>query len=398
MLNKSRTGGLVIILMLVLSQGIWASEMSVLWSNIYTEAEDLDQKFTVMGRLIQENDRDLIPTLIKAQADLLLTSRDNMTNQERFFHRNLQTMIVRELGELKAAEAGEILYRTLTESNETFLKAEVIAAIGQVGAVEYAEPLALMLRNLNLGILTLPTREETETLVTSLVTALERLKDPRGFEPVFFVAVGRNTPKIQAAAERSLYNMVEDPSPQLGQILRSSDDFLVKIRALEFSSSSRGSDAGKRDVARIALSEGLRYSPENIREMTQLGQLRTSAARLLAGLGFDDDATVADLVKMLDLARTETRDINEVIACLQALGSGQSDEAARALAGHLAKLNDLQKSGITDLTDQREIVQVIRSLGETGNVLGRAALINVEFSNWNSAVNREARAALAKIQ
>lgn len=396
--RKNQTGGLVIIFMLVLSQGLWASEMSVLWSGIYTEAEDLDQKFTVMERLIQENDRDLIPTLIQAQADLLLSSRDTMTNQERFYHRNLQTMIVRELGDLKAAEAGEILYRTLNESNDTFLKADVIAAIGQVGAVEYAEPLALMLRNLNLGILTLSTREETETLVISLVTALERLKDPRGFEPMFFVAVGRNTPKIQAAAERSLYNMVEDPSPQLGQILRNSDDFLVKMKALDFALSSKGLDSGKRDVARIALSEGLRYSPENIREMTQLGQLRTNAARSLAGLGYGDDAIVADLVKMLNVARTETRDLTEVLACLQALGAGESDEAARALAGHLARLNDLQKSGITDITDQREIVQVIRSLGETGNPLGRPALINVEFSNWNSAVNREARAALAKIQ
>jgi len=396
--SKSRTGGLVIVFLLGLSQGLGASEMSVLWSNIYTEAEGLGQKFTVMERLIQENDRDLIPTLIQAQADLLLSSRDTMTNQERFFHRNLQAMIVRELGDLKAAEAGEILYRTLSESNDTFLKAHAVAALGKVGAVEYAEPLAVMLRNLNLGILTLPTREETETLVLSLVTSLERLKAPRGFEPVFFTAVGRNTPKVQAAAERSLYNMMEDPAPQLAQILRSSDDFQVKLRALDFSSSSRGSDSGKRDVARIALSEGLRYSPENIREMTQLGQLRTSAARVLSRLRYNDDTIVADLVKMLNVARTETRDLNEVIVCLQALGAGESDEAARALAGHLTRLNGLQKSGITDITDQREIIQVIRSLGETGSPLGRAALVNVEFSNWNSAVNREARAALAKIQ
>jgi hypothetical protein len=131
--------------------------------------------------------------------------------------------------------------------------------------------------------------------------------------------------------------------------------------------------------------------------MTQLGQLRTSAARILTSLGYGDDNVVADLVKMLDTARTETRDINEVIVCLQALGAGEGDEAAKALAAHLVRLNDLQKSGITN-TDQREIVQVIRSLGNTGNPLGRAALINVEFSNWNGAVNREAREALAKIQ
>ncbi len=396
--NRNQAGGLVFFLLLVLSPGLWASEMSVLWSNIYNDAEDLNQKLTVMERLIQENDRDMIPILIQAQGDLLLGSQDTLSTRERFYHRNLQTMIVKELGELKAAEAGEILYRTLLESSDPFLRANVVTALGQVGAVEYVEPLALMLRNLHLGVTVLSTNEETETVVLSLITALERLKDPRGFEPVFFTAVGRNTPKVQAAAERSLLNMVEDPAPQLGKILYDTDDFQVKTEALNFASSSRGPDRGKVEVARIALSEGLKYRPENVRELTQLGQLRTGAARILARFGYTDDTIVADLVKMLDTARTETRDINEIIVCLQALGAGEGDEAARALAGHLTKLNGLQKSGITDIIDQREIVQVIRSLGDTGNPLGRAALINVEFSNWNGAVNREARAALTKIQ
>lgn len=204
---------LVLLLLPVLG---WATEMSTMWSNLYREAESLDQQFVIMDRLTQESDRDLIPILIQAQADLLLSSMDPLSTKERYYHNNLQKMIVRELGELKAAEAGDVLFRTISETRDNFLKAEAIASLGKIGAVEYAEPVAFMLRNLNLGVTILPSKEETETVITACITALERMKDSVGFEPVFFTAVGRYTRKVMDPAERALYNMVDDPSPCWG--------------------------------------------------------------------------------------------------------------------------------------------------------------------------------------
>lgn len=375
----------------------WASEISTIWANLYEEADTLDQKFVIMERLIQENDRDLIPTLMEAQGDLLLTSKDRMSNKEHWYHKNIQQMILVELGELKAAEAGEILFKSLNEISDPFIKADIITSMGQVGAIEYAEPLAMMLRNFNLGVLYMSTREATETMVSSLVTALERLKEPVGFEPVFYTAVGRNTKKIQAAAERSLYNMMEDPTPTLGEILISTDDFATKLKALEFANGSTASAEGKTNVAAIALDEGLKHPAENLRQMTTLGRLRTSAANILAENGFNNSGVSANLGEMLEMARRETQDMNELFSCFKALAAGEGDVPVQILADHLAKLNNLQKEGIV-ITDQREITQLIQSLGATGNSLARAQLVRIEFSNWNSAVNREAKAALAKLQ
>lgn len=394
--NRCNRLGFFLILLLWPSTG-WASEMSAMWSKIYRKAETLEQRSVLMGRIITQDDQDLVSLLIQSQSDLLLLAQNSLSIKERHHHNVLQKMIVKELGALRASESGDVLFRTLKETKDSFLKAEAIASLGRIGIAEHADTLALLLRNLNMGITILPTKEETETVATACITALERMKDPVGFEPVFFAAVGGYTQKVVKPAMRSLYGMVDDPAPLLGEILIATDDFNVKVEALEFTYSSRASDEGKVKVATIGLSEGLKNAPKNIRQMTALSRLRIRATEILEEFGYEDSAIVAELARMLELVRTETGDINEILACLQALGAGRGEAPAQILSAHLNKLNDLQRQGVT-ITDQREIIQVLRSLGDIGNPLAQTELIQVEFSQWNGAVNREAKAALKKLQ
>ena len=398
MITSHRHSRLCIFLILLLwpTSG-WASEISTMWSNIYRKAETLEQRSAIMARIAVLDDQDLIPLLIQSQTDLLHLSQDSLSLNERHHHNVLQSMIVKALGSLRAFEAGDVLFRTLMETRDSFLKAEAITSIGKIGLAEHADDLALILRNLNLGITILPTKEETETVATACITALERIKEPIGFEPVFFAAVGRYTQKVVKPAERSLERMVEDPSPLLGEILMAADDFNAKTKALEFTYSSQAPEEGKVKVAAIGLSEGLKHAPQNIRQMTALNRLRIKATEILKEFGYEDSTIVAELVRMLNLARTKTRDINEILACIQALGAGRGEAPVQALLAHLNRLNNLQQTGVA-ITDQREITQVIRSLGAMGNPLAQTELTQVEFSQWNGAVNREAKAALKKLQ
>ena len=382
----------LIILLLWPSQ-VWTSEISAMWSNIYRKQQSLEQRFVIMSQMIVLNDRDLIPLLIQSQLDLLLISRNPLSIKERYYHNGLQKLIVKKLGDFGSSGTEDVLFQSIKEAEDNFLKAEAIDSLGKIGAKKYAESLALILRNLNLGITILPSKEETETVAAACITALERMKDPVGFEPVFLAIVGGYTQRVVKPARRSLDRMVDDPGPYLGNILIKADDFDVKKKVLDFAYTSRATEEGKVKIAAAGLSEGLRHVSENIRQMTALSRLRITAASMLEEFGYEDPAIAADLGRMLKLGRTETGDINEVLACLQALGSGRGEESAELLSDHLNKLNKLQGDGIT-ITDQREITQTIRSLAKTGSPLARDSLIQVEFSQWNGAVIREAKAAL----
>jgi len=375
----------------------WASEMSVMWTNLYRDADTLSRRYAVMGKIIQEDERDLIPLLVEAQTELLRMDQDVQTPSDRYLSHELQKMIVRKLADLKAAEASEVLYSTVAQTPEVFLRADAVRALGKIGALEYVPQIALLLRNINLDAVSFGSPEERETMVLACISALERLKDPQGYEPVFFTAMGRYSRGVIKAAEGALATMVSDPTEPLLKIISSNSDYQVKLKALTYARQSAAPGEGKASVAALCLREGLVNAADDRVLKVALAGLRTLSCEILAENGYSDPSITDSLAAMLAYVPKETGDINEILTCLAALGSRTGDDAAAVLTAHLKKLNDLQVSGVT-ITDQREIRAVIQALGNTGNPLGRPELTRVEFCNWNSAVNREAKAALAKLR
>ncbi len=395
-MRKTRTIYLILSISFLFPALGWASEMSAMWTNLYRNSEGLERQFSIMGQMIQEDDRDLIPLFIEAQEQLLQGSKDSMTVSEQFYHTDLQKMIIRELGEVKSAEGGEVVYQTITESLDIFLKSDAIRTLGMMGAVEYVVEVATILRNINMGSTIIPNKEERETLVLACISCLERMKQPEGFEAVFFAATGRYSRGVVQAAENSLSNMIEDPSVPLIRIITGSDDFGLKLKALNFAAASSAPEESLARVGASSLVEGLRYNADDLRQKITLAGLRTVSCGLLIKYGYTDPEISRNLNRMLLFVPKETGDLNEILTCIQALGAGNNEESVQILITHLKKLNDLQSEGIT-LTDQREIKTVIQALGNTGNPAARAELTRVQFSDWNSAVNRESRAALENL-
>ena len=395
-MKKTKIPLFIFLLSLIPFMG-WGSEMASMWTNLYTGSEQLSRKYAIMTQIVQEDDRDLIGLLVEAQGELLGNSRDAKTVNENYFHTQLQLMIIKELGELRAAEGGEVVMRTVNEASNLYLKAESIRTLGKMSASEYVDDVSVILRNLNIGVTRYPSREETETVVLACISALERMKHPDGFEPVFFAANGGYARQIKQVAYESLKKMVEDPSEPLMEIMIGSDDLNVKKKVLDFAVDSSGSPAeGLVMIAAEGLKEGLRHAPDDLTQKILMANLRTVSCSLLIALGYDDPEISASLGEMLEYIPKETKDLNEILTCLAALGAGQNDESVSLLSAHLKKLNDLQRDGIT-ITDQREIKGTIQALGNTGSSLGQAELTRVQFSNWNSAVQREAKAALEKL-
>ena len=85
--------------------------------------------------------------------------------------------------------------------------------------------------------------------------------------------------------------------------------------------------------------------------------------------------------------------VNELVICLQALGTYSSDIAVEVLTDYLSHHNERRSSGI-QYKDERAIRECINSLGNTGNPNAKSTLMMVQYSNWSNQTIRMAKNAM----
>ena len=99
-----------------------------------------------------------------------------------------------------------------------------------------------------------------------------------------------------------------------------------------------------------------------------------------------------DAVEWLGIMLNSSQNVNELVICLQALGTYKSDEAVVVMSEYLMKHNERRASGIL-YKDERAIRECINSLGSSDNPNAKTALLMVEYSNWSNQTIRMAKNA-----
>lgn len=385
---------LFLALLTVLFSGtLAANEMAAVWSRLYEKAETLSRKQAIMENIVDQHDRDLIPVLIEGLDELILTG-DNLDsyNQERIYN-DLMSMVIGELGYLKASEAADLVYRASVEAEDPFLRAKAISALGSMGARSYADEIALLLRNITMEVVVYDRMEETETVVEACLYTLERLKLPVGFRPVFMAYIEGFSTRTTKKAERAVFNIVEDPSRELQAIITGDDSLEVKLTALRVAEESSAPAASKAATARIALDYVLSKNFPSIKERTTASLIRMKALKIIR----DSDVKEPQAVPVLDKALDSAEELNETLTVIQALGTFAGNEAAAdSLVDYLKVYNDRMEGGIVP-RDERPVRQTIISLGTIGHVRAKAELLRVQFGSWSGGTVRLARQTLEKL-
>ncbi|HPB65988.1 MAG TPA: hypothetical protein PLW80_05465, partial [Spirochaetales bacterium] len=232
-----------------------------------------------------------------------------------------------------------------------------LIALGSMRADEYAERIALLLRDLNNE----PTADKQggEQVAYGCVIALERMRSPVGFAPLFFASEGWYSKRVRDQAERSLALVLADPSESVSALLRTETPPRM-LRALALELRSQAPAVGKTAVAALALSRGIAYAPRNRVEQGQLSELRVVAMNALASAGPGNGSAVPDMAEAYRIGPTDER-----LVAMKALGAEKSPASAAALRDIILDLNSAQKAGLVD---------------ETRNALMRAALQNAAFN------------------
>ncbi len=397
--RKIKIVSIVLILFLVAS-AVPANEVSAVWTRLFRRAVSLSQKSNIMANIVEQHSRDMIPVLIEAleeQVGSLESSGDVTVRQETAEYTK---MIVKELGRLKANEAAPYIWQIVQAVDDPFLKGEAIIALGKVGARQYSTELNLLLRNSNFNLGDIQDQRKNEIVAFSLIIALERLKQPTSYSPLFFASTGWYSSRsgVRAKARDSMLSILDDPTEQLMQIMKDSEAYDIKLAALDAGYKSKASDENKSALAVLAIKEGLQASPKNPTEKIQLKSLRVLALNVLETISVKPEEAIPYMNRMLILYRTDRLfDIDEMVDLFEAFGTFTSDESVKAQAEFLAYLTDRKESG--RVIDLRISKSSIIALGTTGNPLAFEQLTNVEYSDsWENSVKREAKNALSKLK
>lgn len=335
----------------------FANDAIRVYGRILGDVTTVQQKYAVATSMVAINDPEAAQYFSDA-LDWALSSRSAIrSSSDRETYERLTRLLLKSLGEWKYTNAAESAARAVDDSPDALTKAEALIALGNMRAVEYAEKISLLLRDLN----NQPTADPDagEKIAFGCVLALERLKSPVGFSPLFFASEAWYSKRVKDQAARSLPLLLDDPSDAVSELIRlETPPRMIKAFDLELKSAAPA--ASKKRVAAFALSMGIKNSPRNRTEQNQLSELRVKAMNALAASGAGDGSTASDLAEAYRIGPTDER-----LVALKAMGADKSTQAALALKDIIIQLNSDQLAGVVD---------------DTKNSLMRAALQNATIS------------------
>jgi len=368
---------------------VFGREATEMWKRLYARATTMEQKYSVMQNLIEQDDADIVPTLQSSLDELLRMSSGLKTTTDRDSWTQLCRLIVNGLGKMKATEAAPSLYACFLTAENPVLKAEALTAVGKVKGIDFVEPISLLLKNLNLN--QGGDAQSSEIIAYECINALEKLKSPAGYKQVFFAMTGWYSQRVKDRAMAALPNIVSDPSDILSEIMREAQPE-IKLQALQVSEASGSPDDKKIVLAIIALEVGLAEESQDSRKNVKYGALRVAAINALIAHRSRNDSAVRLLRQAID----KNYDMNEKLSAVTALGIAGSDAATKNLAELMDGQNQRQAAGIPD-SDNRFNIAIMRALGATRNPLAKPVLLAVEFSNYTPAMIRVSKEALQEI-
>lgn len=379
----------VIMVILIFFSGflyLSGEETAEQWDNIYRRASTLQQKYDIMLSIIKQDRKEMIPTLISALEELL-QNRSFRDKKDAAIHEDLQRLIIQELGRLKASDASDVLYRALRQTRNPYMRGDIILALGQIGAAQYASYIAGILKDVT-AYKGEDLRAE-EALAFSCIYALEQFKDPVGYMPIFLAYHSGFSKRVKDEAEKALSAITNDPTEILMDVLVNEPEFSLKLQALRAEKMSKAPDERKMAFATEALRLSLVTSPKNIYEETSLRDMRLEAMTLFIELG----KKYEDAVKYIEQIIFRSKDITEKMIGIEVLGSFGGEESAKALVRYLAYNNDRRQEGVPP-ENNLLIISVIRAIERTGSKVADEELLRTKYVGYPQSIVREVNRVL----
>ncbi len=376
-----------LLMIFVVLFAVSADDEVEVWSNIYKRASNIYQKHEILLDMAELDNRGLIPVYIDALEELIQWVGRSITQKEVITREQAKLLVVQKLGELEAADAAPLLYKVVDETDESFLKAESLIALGKTGDKTYVPFIARILQALNLyrG----KKAYDEDLIAFGCINALEALKDPLGYKPIFYAAIGGYSKRVLDAAENAMLTITVDPTPELKEIVTNESIISIKSMALDTAIQSTAPESGKLEVGIEALYQGLTVNPQNITEKTTLMEMRKKSLLFFRDLQIASDAALFLIDKVLYL----DTDINEKLFAIEALAAFGNRSSAGSLTRFLTGQNNRRGEDLPTESD-RVLITVIQALEQIGDRIAYEELLRTRFAGHSYDVEQAVKKAL----
>ena len=184
-MSKYRTTILAAALLFAASSA-FADDAVRTYGRVLAEAGTVEQKYAIATSIAALNDPDAARYVADALDWALATRGSSKTGPEREIYERLSRTLLKLLGDWRYTNAASSVMRAVDDSPDPLTKAEALIALGSMRAVEYAERVSLLLRDMNND--PAADRDAGEKIAYGCVLALERMRSPVGFSPLFFAS------------------------------------------------------------------------------------------------------------------------------------------------------------------------------------------------------------------
>jgi len=305
---------------------------------------------------------------------LLVRSPDIKTTAERVDAEKSVIILARGLGaEKHTASALELwqaaeLFDVKGNAYDGDTMRAALIALGQVGGKDFIPQIVYRLNQFNGENVRNPeTRRRTQMGVMGCITALETLKDIRGFRSVFFASVGPYDQVVKELAFNALPNIAEDPADAIISIIQepsSTPDIKLMVWREMFRTNIP--DSSKSKVAAAALDTGWLYQTSNRQYQSSLSELRKGAIGIISEFGVSNDSVYTNLDKSYSRNFVSNNaDFDEIKAALNALASIKTEQAVNLLNKFLREINERRRTNTWGNKERQSYELIVNAIGAT---------------------------------
>jgi hypothetical protein len=390
---------LIFLVVILIGPALFAqSEELELYSMLFDSTETIEEQL-VFVRIVADGGYTGAEEFYAKALNRLIIQYPNLYVRSELDAADTEALILAsKLGEAGYAPAASNLWQTVVYFSNSLVRAEALMALGRTGNTAFLPQVIQLLESINIQPLSdREASERAENVASGAIVALENYGAPEGYLPVFFAYTGWYSQRVRNLAFGVMSHLMDDPTVPLLEVVNgSSYGYEVKHTALKVSEASSSNEENKARVAVAALSEGWRNRGNDIRQRTELTEMRKLALRMIRLYGTQDSSVYA----RLDQSYREG-DMDEKLAVLQVLNTMPTQESVQLLSGYLRDIHGRRLSNALTANDEQLVRVIIPALGNVGNVarsVSRPILILVQNApSWSSAIQRLAADALSRI-
>jgi len=368
----------------IASSGEYDRQMT--WLRLMQESKFEEQK-DILQTLFDPTDRVVAQFESESLRESLHGERYAGYNAELI--EEFQVVLVDRLGELNCKESAEDIHGILDSTTNSQLKRNSAIALAKIGSDEYTDDIIKILSDANSKQYFLVSNGysnsvlDNEKTAYSAVIALEYLRDESAYE-ILLRAYSCGYSEESGIKERALKAMdyiTDNPIRLLKEISDREHSDETRGIILDIGQKSKAIDVQKVDLAAYLFAQAILNDYE-------LGDYMMEAGALIYNSPYKVPGAEKAIEKILEGS------YDSKLTSLAINIAPHCQNGVEVLSDYLKEQNILTKRGNTQYKDHRNVLEVIRTLGGSGDKSAIDQLIVAKSAGWPKEISQAAETAL----